>query len=79
MTDERLRIIFGGITQLMVTGLVGAAWLLDKVSSTEALIPLLALGGLEIAGRATKGRTPPGGPTAAALFMALQALQTTFV
>lgn len=79
MTDERLRIIFGGLTQLVVTGFVGTAWLLGKVGSTEALIPLLALGGMEIAGRATKGRTPAPGPTAAALFMVIQAMQPLLV
>ena len=76
MTDERIRIIFSGATNLIVTAFIGSAWLIGKVSSTEALIPLLALSGLEIAGRARKrgdSLVPPPGPTAALLFLTLQA------
>lgn len=74
MKDETLKIIFSGVTNLLVAGFIGAAWLLDKVTAAEALIPLLAVSGLELAGRAKTFKAPPAGPTAAALFYALQAV-----
>lgn len=94
MTDSRLKLILSTCTNLAFGGVISAAWLMGKVSTETALLPLLALAGLDVLGRRNENRLsgapeapsaskpgyplPPPGPTAAALLMALQSLQGMF-
>lgn len=88
MTDARLRLILQTATNWLVGGVISAAWLIGKVSAETALIPLMALAGLEVWNRKADSRSsappgdvkggtplPPPGPTAAALLMALESFQ----
>lgn len=95
MTDTNLRLVLQTFTNLAFGGLIGAAWLTDKVTTEVALIPLLALAGLDVLGRRNENsrsrssqppsdekiRTvlPPPGPTAAALLMALESFKGLLV
>jgi len=88
MTDSRLKLLLQTTTNWGVGGVISAAWLLGKIPAETALIPLMALAGLEVWNRKADSRLqeasgdakahtplPPAGPTAAALLMALESFQ----
>lgn len=88
MESDKLRLILQTLTNWGVGGVISAAWLMGKIPSETALIPLMALAGLEVWNRKADSRRsappgdektphplPPAGPTAAALLMALDAFQ----
>lgn len=91
MTDSRLKMILQTATNLVFGSLIAAGWLMGKVDSSVALLPLLALAGLDVLGRRNENASsrsleapggpkappplPPPGPTAVALLMAMEAVR----
>jgi hypothetical protein len=73
MDNTRLSLILQTVTNLVVIAIVGAGFLTGKVTSEQALFPLLAISGIEYASRKSKsGGSPPAGPAALALLMATE-------
>lgn len=82
MTDSRLRLLLQFLTNILAGGVISAAWLTGKIDAATALIPLLALAGLDMMGRKAEAKAetannainassgslpPPSGPTSPSL------------
>ena len=77
MTHENIKLLTQTVTNLVVVGVVAAAWLTGKASAEASLLAILSVAGVQFAGLRSRNpdSVPPAGPTGLALFMAVQSLQ----
>lgn len=74
MSDDSWKLVAQTATNLVVVGVVAAAWLTGKATSEAALLAILSVSGVQFAGSRVKN-APPAGPTGLALFMAAESIQ----